>query len=428
MKPPRLPRSSICILCRGLSANVRVLPRCLVKPQSPLRTITTSHRLRFPQPPQPQAASQPHRSEPPPRESLAAIKDLEVEIKTALFSSPSATKSLEVPSEADVLAAIERLSDFAKTQIHSLSTEKISPEKKSPTSALLSLEEKSSVKEPVGAKKALTDLTAPGPRIAVGYSPYPAQTTRTFQAVADLAFEVLFHENVFITQKILAAYVDLCCVLRNPTNIPAAFALYAKKPVYDPRRKTTWSPNPNQAKYAIPNSIALKALDAAIESKNMVLCLDIIDTSYGAPAFRRSKLIRKALPTVMVGVLTPPAMWVLADALAGYQDEVDHAVAAKYAFGGLLAYLAFTSSIGMTALMTSNDQMVRVTWVVGTPLRERWLREEERAAYDRVAMAWGFEEVNRRGFEEGEEWELLREVVARKGMILDNPALMDGME
>jgi len=72
--------------------------------------------------------------------------------------------------------------------------------------------------------------------------------------------------------------------------------------------------------------------------------------------------------------------------------------------------------------------MVRVTWVQGTPLRERWIREEERRALDLVAMAWGFEEKERRGFEEGEEWELLREVVERKGMVLDDPALMEGME
>lgn len=82
----------------------------------------------------------------------------------------------------------------------------------------------------------------------------------------------------------------------------------------------------------------------------------------------------------------------------------------------------------MVALMTSNDQMVRVTWIAGTPLRQRWLREEERAALDRVAQAWGFEEPNKRGFEEGDEWELLREVANRKGMYLDNPKLMEGME
>ena len=33
-----------------------------------------------------------------------------------------------------------------------------------------------------------------------------------------------------------------------------------------------------------------------------------------------------------------------------------------------------------------------------------------------------------RGFEEGPEWELLREYVTGKSMVLDNPALMEGME
>jgi hypothetical protein len=107
---------------------------------------------------------------------------------------------------------------------------------------------------------------------------------------------------------------------------------------------------------------------------------------------------------------------------------VDYSLALKYTFAGLLAYSGFAVSIGLVALGTANDQMVRVTWIPGTPLRERWVREEERAALDTVAMAWGFEEAHKRGFEEGEEWELLREVCGRKGMILDNPILMDGME
>ena len=107
---------------------------------------------------------------------------------------------------------------------------------------------------------------------------------------------------------------------------------------------------------------------------------------------------------------------------------MDHSHALGFAFSGILAYITFTAGLGIVAVTTANDQMVRVTWAIGTPLRLRWLREEERAAYDRVAQAWGFEDPVRRGFEEGEAWELLREVVFRKNMILDNPDLMDGME
>lgn len=160
----------------------------------------------------------------------------------------------------------------------------------------------------------------------------------------------------------------------------------------------------------------------------MSLCLDIIDTSYGSPAFLRSIKVRKAIPGAVACCLIPVALYTLADTVAGYQDEFEHSVALKYAFVGMAAYVCFTGSIGMIALTTMNDQMVRVTWIVGTPLRERWFREQERAALDRVAQAWGFEDPNKRGFEEGDEWELLREVVTRKGMFLDNPTLMEGME
>jgi hypothetical protein len=69
-----------------------------------------------------------------------------------------------------------------------------------------------------------------------------------------------------------------------------------------------------------------------------------------------------------------------------------------------------------------------VTWVGGMPLRERWLREEERAALDKVAIAWGFKEEWKRGMETGLEWESLREFIGRRGMVLDASNLMQGME
>lgn len=72
--------------------------------------------------------------------------------------------------------------------------------------------------------------------------------------------------------------------------------------------------------------------------------------------------------------------------------------------------------------------MNRITWAMGTPLRERWQREEERALIDRVAAAWGFQDKNRRGEEEGYDWEALREWVGLRGMVLDRPGLMEGME
>lgn len=103
-------------------------------------------------------------------------------------------------------------------------------------------------------------------------------------------------------------------------------------------------------------------------------------------------------------------------------------MATNVAFAGILAYVGFTATIGMVAVTTANDQMDRVTWATGMPLRERWLKEEERAALDRVAGAWGFKETWRRGEEEGREWEELREWIGRRGMVLDRVELMEGME
>lgn len=85
-------------------------------------------------------------------------------------------------------------------------------------------------------------------------------------------------------------------------------------------------------------------------------------------------------------------------------------------------------SIGYVALTTRNDQMERVTWVIGLPLWERWVREDERAACDAVAQAWGFRERGRWGEEEGEKWEMLKEWLGIRGMVLDKVGLMEGME
>ena len=89
--------------------------------------------------------------------------------------------------------------------------------------------------------------------------------------------------------------------------------------------------------------------------------------------------------------------------------------------------MGFTLSIGLVASATANDQMRRVSWTPGTPLRQRWLREEERAAFDRVACSFGFSEEQRYGEEEGNDFQALRQYVLQKGMILDAVELMEGM-
>lgn len=103
-------------------------------------------------------------------------------------------------------------------------------------------------------------------------------------------------------------------------------------------------------------------------------------------------------------------------------------MATNVAFVGITAYVGLTAMIGVVAVATANDQMDRITWGQGIPLRERWMREEERAAIDKIAGVWGFREVWRRGEEEGEDWDALREWVGNRGMMLDRVELMEGME
>lgn len=258
--------------------------------------------------------------------------------------------------------------------------------------------------------------------------PAPAGSAPAYPAVSALAYAVLAHAPVFLSPGVLGAFVALQAAARDPAPLPAAFALYANKPIVRAGGGAPVAPNPRQVKYAVPPAVALRALETAIGARDMTAALDVVDTAYGAPAFRRSKFVRRALPGFMIGGMAPGAIWVLAQQIAGLQDTVEQAVAQQYAFGGLVAYVGLTGFLGLVALGTRNDQMVRVTWITGTPLRERWVREEERAALDAIAMAWGFEDKNRRGLEEGDEWELLREVVGRKGMVLDEPSLMEGME
>ncbi|KAK4999516.1 hypothetical protein LTR16_006973, partial [Cryomyces antarcticus] len=109
-------------------------------------------------------------------------------------------------------------------------------------------------------------------------------------------------------------------------------------------------------------------------------------------------------------------------------STMDPSHATGLAFAGILTYIGATATVGAVAVTTSNDQMDRVTWATGMPLRERWIREEERAAIDRVAGAWGFADAGRRGEEEGAEWEGLREWIGVRGMVLDRVELMEGME
>lgn len=249
--------------------------------------------------------------------------------------------------------------------------------------------------------------------------------------VSETAYTVIKHPSVFISARVLGLYIDIQAKLLKPASFPEVFNLYANKelPVAGTSNPIQYRPqNPNKVGNAIPFAIADTALNCAIFQKDLPAAIGIIEQSYSTTSFRRAKLLRRALVPFTGLAAAPVAAYAVASQLASMQSTMDTQLATNVAFTGLVAYIGFTATIGIVAITTANDQMERVTWSQGMPLRERWIREEERAAIDKVAQAWGFSEVWRRGEEEGAEWDFLREWVSERGMILDAAELMEGME
>lgn len=256
------------------------------------------------------------------------------------------------------------------------------------------------------------------------------ESEQSAKQLSELALSILEHPAVFITPEMLDKFVQVHEILGQPEALPTAFHLYANKPqpVEGSSPLQFKNSNPDKSANAIEKAVADRALQVAIDAKQLVVAMDIVDTTYNTTAYRRAKFIKKALiPTTGVA-LAPVAAYVLASKLAMYQQTMDSAVATNIAFVGLCGYITFTTVVGVVAVTTANDQMERVTWVMGRPLRERWIREDERAACDKMALAWGFKEIWKRGEEEGEEWDMLKEWIAQRGMILDKTELMEGME
>jgi hypothetical protein len=132
------------------------------------------------------------------------------------------------------------------------------------------------------------------------------------------------------------------------------------------------------------------------------------------------------LPAVLMGI-TPLALYMIAQELSVYSGYIDPWTFKLYAFMGMSSYVLCTGTLGFVALTTHNDHHDRVVWRPGVPLLDRYLREDERAALDRIACAWGFKEIWKRGDEEGDDWEGLRQWILLRGMVLDKPDLMHGM-
>jgi hypothetical protein len=250
----------------------------------------------------------------------------------------------------------------------------------------------------------------------------------TTDAISALAFDLVSSPTVFISEPILRVYTQLQVLLSRPERIPYVFELFASKP--QPVTQNTFRPaKPAAASSAIPIKSAKLALKSALEAKNLDLAIAIIEASTALPTFRKRKVVAKVLPLgIAFFGLLPPAAWALSSQFAHWQNTLEPKMATGVAFSGILAYVFFTSTLGYVSITTRNDQMERVTWMPGMPLRERWLREEERAMCDLVAQEWGFKNIRKRGEEDGIEWDLLRQWLGRRGMRLDFTENLPGMQ
>lgn len=268
-------------------------------------------------------------------------------------------------------------------------------------------------------------------RVSLSQKQMPIQfRVSAAQQISELAYKLVRDAKVYISEPVLEMYVRIVCLLGKPEYLPEIFHLYAHKkiPLQGSRPVKYSDPWPKMPKYAVPLKLAEAALESAILKKNLPLALAIIETTVAAPAFRASKVVRKASgPGLIVGA-TPLVAYAGADWVSHWQNTMDVEMAKYTAIAGALAYIGTLTTIGFVALTTWNDQMQRVVWRPGTKLRDRWTREEERAFLDRLALAWGFQEKYRWGEEHGQDWQTLRDACGMRDMILDKTELMEGMQ
>lgn len=244
------------------------------------------------------------------------------------------------------------------------------------------------------------------------------------------AYTIISHPNVEMDARFLETYVAIQSQLGRAESLPKVFALYAtkRKPVVKNGEIVYEPQNPNAVSRAIEVPTANMAVQTAIDSRNLDAALGIIEASFCVPAFKRQKIFKHATVPAFGLVSLPFGILGLAASYAAYwQNTMDMATATGIAVVGISGYFAVVGSMGLIAKLSYKDQMKRVTWTPGTPLRYRWLREEERAALDKVACAWGFKEPWRHGEETGPEWEGMKEYMGYRQMLLDRVEFMEGM-
>lgn len=336
------------------------------------------------------------------------LPDFSTALREVQAGSAELRNSQTVPSNSGVVELLQKCLNIAETIVQ---PNRSSTNTDSEITSLLHLEEKNGKRGSQPTRNAQIS--------------HPAADT-----LCRIAHELLTDEKVFISPEALNSYVKIHTLLKRPQHFPEIFHLYANKPIPEENSSPIkyLQPNPKNINSAIPADLANMAIDVAIEQRDLGLVLAIIDNSFCTPAFHRAKFFKRAAAPLGVLATTPLGCYVAASWAASFQNTMEPGTATAIAFAATLAYVGGTSSVGVLAIVTANDHMERVVWMPGIPLRQRWLREEERAALDKVSIAWGFKDVYMRGEEEGEEWDTLREFIGMRGMILDKTDLMEGMQ
>lgn len=366
--------------------------------------------------------------------------DLETALRRIEQDSASIRKTNSVPSNESVVQLLQRCREVASALVsreQAVSGTSTDEATSNATSSLLDLEENagsnsnnSSSSSNNANNSENRTILQNQPRRRTATTGLTGPELRLANNISRTATNLLKDDKVFITPEALSCYTDTQTLLKNADNFPTIFHLYAHKPI--PEENTSpvkyLKPNPKGINSAVPADIANKALDVAIDQKNLPLVLDIIDTTFCTTAFYRAKLFKKAAVPLGGLAAVPAASYAIASWASSLQNTMDPSTATGIALAAILTYVGGTSSMGVLAIVTANDQMERVVWMPGMPLRQRWLREEERAALDKVAVAWGFRNPWMRGEEEGEEWDNLHEFIGMRGMILDKSDLMPGMQ
>ena len=250
------------------------------------------------------------------------------------------------------------------------------------------------------------------------------------ERISQTAYNIVVHHNVEMTPHILEAYVHIQSQLGRAETLPHVLELYAckAKPVVKNGVVQYVPQNPNSPEKAIDKQVADIALQTAIDAKHLDAALGITEVSFCVKAFKRQKILKRSTVPAVAMLSMPIGIVGLSAAYATYaQNTLDTITATGIAVAAISGYFFVTGGLGMVAKLSNKDQMNRVTWLPGTPLRYRWMREEEREALDKIACAWGFKEKWRYGEESGPEWEGLREYMGYRQMILDRAEFMEGM-